>query len=229
MLASSALLPPYLQDLGRYSVSATGLLMAPRGIGTMIAMSFAGRIAMRSDPRYLIAVGLALIEWSMWEMSRWTPQISSWHLMDTTFIQGVGMGMVFVPMNLVSFATLNPRFRTDGSAFVNLVRNLGSAIGVSITTTFLANSIQTEHARLAEHATVFNRALSQNAPSMFLNPQLPFGAQGLDAIVQKNAVEMAYSNDFLFMFWISMPAFLVLAFMQKPNLMPGPRDFDVSE
>ena len=76
MLASSALLPPYLQNLGGYSVTDTGLLMAPRGVGTMVAMVFAGRLAYRIDPRRLMLFGTTVMLWSMWEMSRWTPSIA---------------------------------------------------------------------------------------------------------------------------------------------------------
>jgi len=93
------------------------------------------------------------------------------------------MGLIFVPMNLIAFATLSPVLRTDGSAMFNLVRNVGSAIGVSITTTMLANSIQTMHAQLAGNVNPFNRALSVNAPSMLWNPHLPFGVAQLDSIV----------------------------------------------
>lgn len=229
MLASSALLPPYLEDLAGYSVQDTGWLMAPRGVGTMITMFIAGRLAMRIDPRYIMGLGTVLMLWSMWEMSRWTPEIAAWHLAATTFIQGIGMGMVFVPMNLVAFATLSPRFRTDGSAMINLIRNLGSSIGVSITTTFLANSIQTVHAQLAAHATPFNRALSQNAPSMWWNLQMPFGAATLDAVINQNAQVISYANDFLFMFFVSLPALAVIFLMRRPALMPAKHEMEVME
>lgn len=229
MLASSALLPPYLEDLAGYSVQDTGWLMAPRGVGTMITMFIAGRLAMRIDPRYIMGLGTGLMLWSMWEMSRWTPEIAAWHLAATTFIQGIGMGMVFVPMNLVAFATLSPRFRTDGSAMINLIRNLGSSIGVSITTTFLANSIQTVHAQLAAHATPFNRALSQNAPSMWWNLQMPFGAATLDAVINQNAQVISYANDFLFMFFVSLPALAVIFLMRRPALMPAKHEMEVME
>src|ERR1051326_6217930 len=142
LLASSALLPPYLQNLAGYSVFDTGMLMAPRGFGTMFAMMFAGRLAMKIDPRILMTCGITLLLWSMWDMSGWTPQINSTTLIVVTFLQGIGMGFVFVPLNLTAFATLAPYFRTDGSALMNLTRNIGSAIGVSVTTTVLANSVQ---------------------------------------------------------------------------------------
>ena len=229
MLASSALLPPYLQNLGGYTVTQTGLLMAPRGIGTMIAMVFAGRLAMRTDPRYLMAGGTALLLWSLYEMSRWTPDVPSWWLAVTTIVQGIGMGFVFVPMNLVAFATLSPVLRTDGSALINLMRNIGSAIGVSITSTILVNGIQAEHAQLAEDANPFNRALAQNAPSMIYNLQIPFGLQNFDRVVQMNAQVIAYANDFLFMFFISLPALVVIFLMRRPPMLQTRPEFEAIE
>jgi DHA2 family multidrug resistance protein len=139
------------------------------------------------------------------------------------------MGLIFVPMNLIAFSTLPSIFRTDGSAMFNLMRNVGSAIGVSITTTMLANSIQTMHAQLASHVTPFNRALTANAPSLYWNMQLPFGAAQIDAVVQYNAQIIAYANDFLFMFFISVPALLVLFLMRKPSLMAHPPQVEVME
>ncbi len=216
MLASSALLPPFLQNLAGYSVTDTGFLMAPRGLGVMASMMFAGRMAMRGDPRILMAGGTALILWSLYEMSRWTPAISPWWLTMTTVAQGIGMGFVFVPMNVVAFATLPATLRTDGSALINLMRNIGSAIGVSITTTILADSVQTVHAQLAEHVNPFNRALGLNAPSMMWNPQMRFGLQQLNGVVEMNAQVIAYANDFLFMFWVCLPALAVIFLMRRP-------------
>ncbi len=229
MLASSALLPPYLENLAGYSVTQTGLLMAPRGVGTMISMVFAGRLAMRLDARHVMAVGTALLLWSLWEMSHWTPGVAAWWLCFVSFVQGIGMGLIFVPMNLIAFATLSPVLRTDGSALFNLVRNVGSAVGVSITTTMLANSIQTMHAQLAGNVSPFNRALSVNAPSMMWNPNLPFGLAQLDSIVQYNAQIIAYANDFLFMFFISLPALFVLFLMRRPALLQKPPEIKVME
>ncbi len=229
MLASSALLPPFLQNLGGYSVTDTGFLMAPRGIGTMISMVIAGRMAQRLDPRHVMAAGILLMLWSTWEMSRWTPDIAPWWLIVTTFIQGIGMGFTFVPMNLVAFATLPALFRTDGTSVVNLVRNVGSAIGVSITTTVLADSVQTVHAQMAQYASPFNRNLAANAPSLMWNPQIPFGAQALDGLINRNAQVVAYANDFLFMFLISLPALVVVFMMRRPAPLAGPAQLEVTE
>jgi DHA2 family multidrug resistance protein len=221
ILASSALLPPYLQSLGGYSVTAVGLLMAPRGLGTMFSMMFAGRLALKVDPRKLMIGGAVLLIWSLWEMSGWTPQIGAWELIGVTFVQGIGMGFLFVPLQLVAFATLPQYLRTDGTSLMNLLRNVGSAIGVSITTTVLAASVQINHAQIAEHVTPFNRALGINAQSLMWNPQLPFGLQQLSRIVEYNAEVIAYANDFLFMFFISAPIILVIMMMKRPQLTPG--------
>jgi DHA2 family multidrug resistance protein len=183
LLASSALLSPYLQSLGGYSVTQTGFLMVPRGLGVMFAMIFAGRLTMRMDPRIIMTVGAGLMVWTLWDMTDWTPSVSVATLSWVTFFQGVGMGLVFVPMNMVAFATLSPQLRTDGAGLSNLMRNIGSAIGVSLTTTILANSVQTIHSHLAAHASPFNRALGVNGPSMMMNPQIPFGLANLNSLI----------------------------------------------
>jgi DHA2 family multidrug resistance protein len=222
LLASSVLLPPYLQNLGGYTVFDTGMLMAPRGIGTMIAMIFAGRVAMRVDARILMTGGTVLLLWSMWEMSGWTPQINTNTLIFVTFLQGFGMGFVFVPMNLTAFATLPGNLRTDGTALINLVRNIGSAIGITVTTAVLTASTQIMHAQLASYASPFNRALGINAPGMLMNPQLPFGLANFNGLVEMRAATIAFSNDFLFMFYLGIPALGVIWLMKRPNFSPVP-------
>jgi DHA2 family multidrug resistance protein len=144
-------------------------------------------------------------------------------------MQGAGMGIMFVPMNLIAFATLSPRYRTDGSAFVNLTRNIGSAMGVSLTSTYLSSRMQVVHAQLAEHANVFNRNLAQNGPSMFWNLHMPFGAVTLNSVIDRNAAAMAYSDDFLFMLCLCAPVLLVVFLVRKPTAPPDPRDFEVVE
>jgi DHA2 family multidrug resistance protein len=221
LLASSALISPYLQNLSGRSVTQTGFLMVPRGFGVMVAMMFAGRLTMKMDPRVIMTAGAALLLWSLWAMTDWTPDIAEGTVSWVTFVQGVGMGLVFVPMNLVAFATLTPQMRTDGAGLTNLMRNIGSAIGVSLTTTILANSVQTIHAQLAGQASVFNRALGVNGPSMYMNPQMPFGLANLNSLIEYRAQVQAYANDFLFMFIVSLPVFAIIWLMKRPSFAAG--------
>ena len=216
LLASSALLPPYLQNLSGYSVTDTGLLMAPRGIGTMFAMMIVGRISNRVDARLLLGFGTMVILGTMWSMAHWNPSVSVYTLVSVSFTQGIGLGFVFIPANLVAFATLEGSLRTDASAFLNLIRNIGSAIGVSVTTTLLADNMQIAHASLAGQITPFNRALFVNGPSLFWNTQLPTGLMGLNAMVHKNAAVIAYADDFLFMFLTCIPILIVILMMKPP-------------
>jgi DHA2 family multidrug resistance protein len=217
LLASSALLSPYLQSLAGYSVTQTGFLMVPRGFGVMFAMLFAGRLTMKMDPRLLMTVGAVFLVWSVWEMTSWTPNVSTTTLTSVTFVQGLGMGLVFVPMNLVAFATLGPQFRTDGAGLTNLMRNIGSAVGVSLTTTVLSNSVQTIHSQLSHYAAPFNRALSVNGASMFMNPLIPFGMGNLNGLMEYRAQVQAYANSFLFMFYAALPVFAVIWMMKRPT------------
>src|SRR5579863_5547390 len=221
LLASSALISPYLQNLSGRSVTQTGYLMVPRGLGVMVAMMFASRLTMKVDPRVIMTVGASLLLWSLWAMTDWTPNVSETTVAWVTFVQGLGMGQVFVPMNMVAFATLTPELRTDGAGLTNLMRNIGSAIGVSLTATILANSVQTIHAQLAGQASTFNRALGVNGPSMYMNPQMPFGLANLNSLIEYRAQVQAYANDFLFMFLISLPVFAIIWLMKRPSFAAG--------
>ena len=232
LLASSALMSPYLQNLSGYSVTQTGFLMVPRGLGVMFAMLFAGRLTMKMDPRFLMTLGATALLWSLWDMTEWTPSIGVGQISIVTFIQGIGMGLVFVPMNLVAFATLGPQFRTDGAGLTNLMRNIGSAVGVSLTTTVLASSVQTIHSQLAHYASPFNRALGVNSESMFMNPVIPFGLSNLNGLIEYRSMVQAYANDFLFMFYVSLPVFFVIWMMKRPvfaGQAPKKSDIEVVE
>ncbi|HVZ90743.1 MAG TPA: hypothetical protein VG843_03750, partial [Rhizomicrobium sp.] len=79
------------------------------------------------------------------------------------------------------------------------------------------------HAQLTRFGTPFNRALGVNAPSLMMNPQLPFGLQNLNGLIELRAQIEAYANDFLFMFYISLAAFPIIWMMKRPNFMPGAR------
>ncbi len=106
LLASLALITPYLQNLMGYPVITAGMVLAPRGIGTMVAMMIVGRIINRVDPRLLLAAGLLLTAEVLWEMNYFTPDVSQWTLVRTGILQGMGLGFMFVPLSTITFATL---------------------------------------------------------------------------------------------------------------------------
>jgi DHA2 family multidrug resistance protein len=229
LLASSALLAPYLQNLSGYSVSQAGLLMVPRGVGTMIAMLIAGRSVNRIDPRLLILAGVVMLAGTMWEMAGWTPNVSAWSLTVTTLIQGVGLGFVFIPLNVISFGTLPPELRTDGTAMFSLMRNVGGAIGISITSFLLAQNTQIIHARIAEQVTPFNRMLQSGGAYLFWNMTKPQGLAALNTEITRQAQIMAYANDFMLMFLVSLTVALLLLFMRRPKMRTMPAEHGLKQ
>lgn len=217
LVSSSALMAPWLQDLANYPVETAGLVMAPRGIGTMVAMMIAGRLSARVDPRKMMALGVMAVCWSLWEMTRWTPDVSQARLITAIVVQGFGLGFVFIPLQVIAFATLAPALRTDGASLFSLLRNIGAAIGVSITSGLLAHNAQALHAEIGAMVTPFNRALQQGAAQLFLNPGSSHGAAMLDSIVNQQAQIIAYLDDYRLMIFTTAPALLLLFLMRRPG------------
>jgi len=161
LLATLALLPPFLQNLMGFPVLTTGYVLAPRGIGTMIAMLLVGRLVGKVDTRLLILFGIGLTVLPLWEMARFTTDVPVSTIVWTGVTQGLGLGFIFVPLSTVTFTTLAPQYRTEGAAMFSLMRNIGSSIGISIVITLLAQNTQVNHASLAESMTPF-RAMLQS-------------------------------------------------------------------
>ena len=221
LLASSALLAPYLQTLAGYPVREAGLLMAPRGLGTMAAMMVAGRLTNRVDPRLLMLFGIASLSYSLYSMTFWTPSVGPLELTIVTVIQGFGLGFVFIPLQVIAFATLDPKYRTDGAALFSLVRNVGSAIGVSVCSFMLAQNTQIVHAQLSELLTPFNRMMQTGGAYLLWNSATVAGKSALNAEVTRQAIAISYVNDFKLMFWVSLPTALLLLLMRKPRQPAG--------
>ena len=218
LLASSALLAPYLQTLGGYPVQQAGLLMVPRGVGVMLAMLVAGRLANRIDPRALMFMGMAMLAYSLWEMTLWTPDVQPFTLSWITAIQGFGLGFVFVPLQVLAFATLPAQFRTDGTALFSLVRNVGSAIGVSVTSFMLAQNTQIMHAQISEGLTPFNRMLQTGGAYLSWNVATARGRSALNGEVTRQAIAIAYTDDFKLMFWVTLFTASMIFLMRRPKL-----------
>lgn len=219
LLATMALLPPFLQQLLGYPIVDVGLVLAPRGIGTMLAMMVVGRLAGRIDARVNVLSGLLLTSFSLWEMTRFTTEIAAWDVVRTGLVQGVGLGLLFVPLSTLSFSTLAPRFRTEGAALFSLMRNLGSSIGISVVTAYLVWRSQANHAAFSEYITPFNPALERAVQAGSLDSGSPAGLAAINAEVTRQAVTLAYLQDFRLMMFITLAA-VPLVWLLKP-VRPG--------
>ncbi len=221
LYATLALLPPLLQDLLNYPVVTTGLVTAPRGGGTLIAMLIIARFSKLIDVRWLIGSGFVLSAFSAWQMTHFDLQMDKYAVMWSGIAQGCGTGLVFVPLAGVAFATLKSSLRNEGAALFSLSRNLGSSLGISIVETLLVRNTQIEHSALAEHITPFNplaRAQLGGAPSMH-------GLAALNAQVTQQANMIAYNDNFKMMLWVSLAAVPLVLILRKA----GPAGADHSD
>lgn len=197
-------------------MQTAGLVLAPRGVGTLFAMMVSGRLSDRMDPRILMVVGIVLLEYSLWLMLGWTPDVAPRAVAWVIVLQGAGLGFVFTPLQVMAFATLPLAFRTDGTALLSLFRNFGSAIGVSVTSALLDRVTQQEHADLAGLVTPFRRLFQDNpAIHRFLDPATPAGAAMLNQVVDQQAQIIAYLADFKLMIFTSLPILFLIFLMRR--------------
>jgi DHA2 family multidrug resistance protein len=221
MFGIFALLPPMMQNLYGYTVFDTGVLLAPRGVGILVAMMIATRLAGRVDPRTLIVIGFLIVATSLWLMTGWSLVMAQREIIITGFIQGLGMGIVFIPLNAAAFATLPLRYRTDGSSLLYLLRSIGGSIGISIATTMLARNIQTSHEGLAAHVTPFS------VPAFDPSTTDRFGTLGeaavraIDLEVNRQAAMIAYLSDFYLMLLIVLCCLPLIVFLRPPPATAG--------
>ncbi len=216
MLSSSALMAPYLETLAGYPVDTAGWSMAPRGFGTAIGMLVASRIANVIDHRKVMAVGLVTLGFALHSMSSWTPDVSQHQMMLTFTLQGFSIGLANNPMTVVAFTTLPSQLRGFATSLQALCRNLGQAVGVSITSLMLVRGTQASHADIAGGITPFDRALQAgDTASHVLDPATRHGAAVLDQMINHQAQIIAFNNDFYLMTFIVVPSLLLLLVMRR--------------
>jgi len=212
LFATLALLPPLLQDLLNYPVVLTGLVTAPRGIGTLAAMFIVGRLMGKVDTRLIIATGFGLTAFSLWQMTDFYLQMDSSLVVWSGFAQGLGTGFVFVPLAAITFATLSPKFRNEGTAVFSLIRNLGSSIGISVVETLLTRNTQMMHSRLAEQITPYGDVLHAQSPMALSTIR---GLAMLNERVSGQAAMIAYNNDFKLMLVLTLCAIPLVVLLRS--------------
>lgn len=216
LLSTMALLPPFMQSLMGYPVLDIGFLLTPRGFGTMAGMLIVGRLARKVDLRYLMVIGTLLMIFSLWEMTLFTAEISSWDIVRTGIVQGLGLGLVFVPLSTTAFSTLAPKFRTEGTALYSLIRNIGSSIGISVVTTYLAHRIQYNHATFAQSITPFSHPLHMAAEKGMYDVSTQAGLYAIDAEVNRQAALLGYLQDYRLMMFVCV-VMLPMIFLFKKS------------
>jgi DHA2 family multidrug resistance protein len=222
LMSTLALLTPYLQTMMNYPVLTAGLVLAPRGLGTILSMYAAGRLLSYTSARNLTIIGFLLMIYALNELMHFTTDVSSWSIIRTGFIQGASVGLIFIPLSTVSFATLPAQLRTQGTAVYSLLRNLAGAVGISVTGSLLLHNDQVNHAAIASMVTPFNQALQAGAAMRFWNPVARHGAAALDAEINRQASTIAYIDDYKLMLVVAVVSLPLLFLIRPPKILRAP-------
>jgi DHA2 family multidrug resistance protein len=224
MYATRALTPTMLEVLLDYPVATTGLVTAPSGFGTMLAMLVAGRIIGKIDLRLILVSGFLITIVALWQMTQYSLDLSQGDIIWPGVIQGIGLGFVFVPLSAATFATLSPAMRASGTAIFSLVRNIGSSIGISLVQTVLVRNTASTHAALVERITHANPAWNNPAVASAYDLSRPSGAAALDAMITQQASMIAYVNDFRLMLYLTIAVLPLLLLLRTTRPRETPAD-----
>jgi DHA2 family multidrug resistance protein len=216
-LAPMVLMPPFLQDLQDYPMTTIGLLLSPRGVGLFMAMIILGRLGSRIDPRVQIASGFVLLAVSSWWMSRWNLEIDAAAVIWTGLMQGLGAGSIIGPLGLLTFASLPARHRTEAASMWNLIRSVGSSIGIAVALAVLVRTAGISRGVLVEAISPYNEILRTQP--------LPGGGDlgelssllALDAEVARQALMIGYVDVFYLCAITSILALPLIPLLARPR------------
>ncbi|MGH7038637.1 MAG: MFS transporter, partial [Stellaceae bacterium] len=219
---TTALLPTMMQDMMNYPVVTSGLVMVPRGVATMVANVILARQINRIDVRLILLAGFLMTALSLWQMAGFSLGMGMEPVIVSGFLQGLGLGCTFVPLNTVALSNLPLHILTQGTALRSLMRNLGGSIGISVLEALLASNTQIVHSRLVEGLRPDNplaRPPFMPAPYSLSSPG---GIAALNAEVTRQAAMVAYVNDFLLMMIVSLGLIVLLLLIRPAAAKPRP-------
>jgi len=232
LYGSLVLLPIFLQTLLGYPALQAGLAMAPRGLGSFLAMPVVGFLTSKVDPRKLIGTGLISAAFTLIWLSRLNLNAGFWDIFWPQAIQGMSLGLLFVPLTTVSMDAIQRENMGNATSLFNLMRNIGGGFGIAAVTTLLARSQQRVIHLLGAHINSYDLGSQR----MLENLRKGIASQGVDSfsagrrayavlfgIIQRQAAMISFNTVFLFL----GAAFLVVVpfvpFMERPKRGAGPR------
>ena len=229
--SSMVLLALFTQKVLGYDAWTSGLVLAPGGVGNLLSLLLAGRLVTRMDQRWLLAGGCVLNAVATYAMSTLTLEVDYWALAWPRFVQGVGVGLIFVPLNTVSLATIAREKMGNATAALNVVRNLGGAIGVALMTTLLARRSQQHQATLVSHVDIWSAETTARLRGWADH----FAAQGSDRFtadgqalgmlyreVQEQAQLLAFADDFWLLFVLFVTTLVLFPLLRRVRVDRAP-------
>jgi DHA2 family multidrug resistance protein len=215
LFATLALHPLLLQGQMHYPVILSGLVIAPRGIGTLIGMFLVGRLVPRFDPRLVMAAALGLTALSLWQMAHYSLLMDFWPVVTAGVLTGIGIGGINVALSTVAFVTLPAHLRNEGTALFNLIRSLGAAIGISFMVFLLTENTQRIRAALGEHVTPFNAMANPALAAAHIDAHSIQGLLRLDGMITAQSAMIAYVDDFRLMMLLTLMALPLLLLFRR--------------
>jgi DHA2 family multidrug resistance protein len=209
-----------MQTLRDYPEQTSGLVTMPRAIGSLIAIFAVGQLIGRIDTRLILLIGLSLGAVAFWQMTHFDLSMTATPLIISGVIQGLGIGLLFVPLSTLAFATIPPELRPEGSAVYTLIRNLGSSVGISIMQALVVSNTQTMHGSLAAKIIPSDAVVRADLPPMF-DTSTVGGLTALNAEITRQASMVAYVDDFRLMFVITIACMPMLLLMRRPRRAGG--------
>jgi MFS transporter, DHA2 family, multidrug resistance protein len=228
--------PLFTQILMGYTAMLAGLVLAPGGMSTLITMPIAAALMNRIDPRWIIVTGCAINAYAMYLMATLTLEATYWHVMLPRFVQGLGIGLTFVPLSTVALSAVPMREMGHASGLFNFIRTAGGSIGIATMATLLQRGAQTHQAQLVSHVSLYD-------PDVWNHYQAltdTFAERGADAVsaegqalatlyetVQREALSLSFIDNFWRLAWIFAAVVPFVIFLgRRPRVAEAPADVE---
>ena len=215
LYSTVTLLPLFLQTLVGYTSEKAGYATSPRGLGSLMIMPLVGRLIAKVDARRMLVAGISIFVVATFMFGDIDTEVGMRTIVLQNFLQGIGMGFVFVPLSTLSVSMLRQDQMGNATGLFNLMRNLGGSIGISAFTTYLARDAQAHQAMLVAHLTPYDPAFQQrvaaiqNGVTAYVGaPQAQQGAFGaIYGMLVEQANTQAFMDDF---HWIAVVVVLCI-------------------
>jgi DHA2 family multidrug resistance protein len=223
LLGSTVLIPQYMQLIMGYSATQAGLVISPGGLLIMFMLPMVGMLLSKVEARWMIGVGLAITSAALIHMTNFNNDMDFKYAMIARCFQAAGLAFLFVPINTAAYRFVPREKNNAASGLINLARNVGGSVGISLVTTILSRRSQYHQARLTEQTAAWNPAFNQALSSATHAIGVTGDAATPYALLLRNLQRQAETLSYIDCFWILGVVFGILTplvfFMRKAS--PG--------
>ncbi|MEJ6009899.1 DHA2 family efflux MFS transporter permease subunit [Novosphingobium aquae] len=213
MVGAIPIITTMMQQLMGYPVMLTGVVSLPRAIGNILTVVIAGQLIGKVDSRLLMIIGLSGMIGGFYILSGVTLETDPWTMALVSFVQGLGSGLMFLPLMMMVFTTLPDKFKNEGATLTALMRNLGGAVGISVIQTLTLRDLTASQSRLAEKVTPDNPLVGWRYGDVDFTDPLDVAARSGE--VARQGLILAYHHTFEMMFVLSMVMVVICLLMKR--------------